>query len=389
MKPARKEIVRRMFSLRVQCFNILASMCAVFCHVWIDRALAADSSDHFTKAATAYQWSFPKDFGQHPDYETEWWYYTGQLYDPAAKPFLDRPRFGFQLTFFRKGIYRLGAITSDYMAHAVITDIDKGRVLFESRMGGGPVRLAGVGQGSHEAWSGDWRIEPNDRSLSLRFNLFDPEVQRVEELVLNVSELSKPWLQGIRGFSSKGGCVGCASLYYSLPRLEVTGEFRRGDEKIALHGLGWMDHEFMSNSLAPSQQGWDWLGLMFKDGRSLMVFRVRSAEGERDQFISAGMLMNSVSRTFGPVDCSLEPIREWKSPHTGARYPIEWRVRIPSEGIDLQIRARVSDSELRGPQSSGAKEGSGITYWEGPVSSADESVVGYLEMTGYAGKLEL
>lgn len=35
---------------------------------------------------------FPRDFGSHPDLQTEWWYITGQL-QAGGKPW------GFQLTF--------------------------------------------------------------------------------------------------------------------------------------------------------------------------------------------------------------------------------------------------------------------------------------------------
>jgi predicted secreted hydrolase len=62
-------------------------------------------------------------------------------------------------------------------------------------------------------------------------------------------------------------------------------------------------------------------------------------------------------------------------------------VQIPSEGIDVTLSARVSDCEVgvRDGNSSQSSEKGKITYWEGPVASRDESVLGYLEMTGYAG----
>ena len=49
-------------------------------------------------ALPGYQFQFPRDHFSHPEFATEWWYYTGNLTDPAGRPF------GFELTFFRQAI---------------------------------------------------------------------------------------------------------------------------------------------------------------------------------------------------------------------------------------------------------------------------------------------
>jgi predicted secreted hydrolase len=83
---------------------------------------------------------------------------------------------------------------------------------------------------------------------------------------------------------------------------------------------------------------------------------------------------------------TLESGRVWTSPGSGGRYPVEWRVRLPRESIDLSVRAVLDDQELRTGQSTGIK------YWEGAIDvkgSAKGRPVqgrGYLEMTGYAGR---
>ena len=33
----------------------------------------------FRAAAAGYKYEFPRDHFNHPDYQTEWWYYTGNL----------------------------------------------------------------------------------------------------------------------------------------------------------------------------------------------------------------------------------------------------------------------------------------------------------------------
>ena len=46
---------------------------------------------------------FPTDHGAHPDFQTEWWYYTGNLGTLSGE------RYGFQLTFFRTQLAEPGS----------------------------------------------------------------------------------------------------------------------------------------------------------------------------------------------------------------------------------------------------------------------------------------
>ena len=81
-------------------------------------------------------WSFPRDHGAHPEYRTEWWYFTGIL---AAA---DGRRFGYQLTFFRQGIAPVGGRPRQPLVGARSVP----RALHAHRRPGGelPVRRAGV-----------------------------------------------------------------------------------------------------------------------------------------------------------------------------------------------------------------------------------------------------
>src|SRR5512142_2570931 len=59
---------------------------------------SSQGAEGFARVAEPRAMQFPQDHGPHPDYQTEWWYYTGNL---EAN---DGRRFGYQLTFFRRGI---------------------------------------------------------------------------------------------------------------------------------------------------------------------------------------------------------------------------------------------------------------------------------------------
>jgi predicted secreted hydrolase len=144
-----------------------------------------------------------------------------------------------------------------------------------------------------------------------------------------------------------------------------------------------MDHEFMSNTLTSDQVGWDWMGLMLKDGRNLTVFRLRAADGATS-YASATIQRDGESSSARGDEITLTPANVWVSPLTGARYPLEWRVQIPSHRIDLVVKARSKACEV----GEGASELE-PRYWEGPVAADGENAIGYLEMTGYAGKISL
>src|SRR5258707_10983591 len=78
----------------------------------------------YRTALPGYQYEFPRDYFNHPDYQTEWWYYTGNLQTTDGR------KFGFELTFFREGVSRKTANTSAwdicdlYLAHFAVSDLE-------------------------------------------------------------------------------------------------------------------------------------------------------------------------------------------------------------------------------------------------------------------------
>ena len=87
-------------------------------------------------------------------------------------------------------------------------------------------------------------------------------------------------LQGQRGLSLKSADAG--SYYYSMPRLEVSGNLQLAEEQVAVSGLAWLDREWSTSVLPPGVSGWDWFALHLRDGRSVMAFRLRRADGGLD-----------------------------------------------------------------------------------------------------------
>ena len=330
-------------------------------------------------------WSFPRDHGAHPEYRTEWWYFTGNLMDDAGS------RYGYQLTFFRQGIRskvpdQAGSwdIRDLYLAHFAITGGAKSKFRSTERVSRAGPGLAGARIDGMDVWLLNWsaRMEGSEISLEAK----SPAM----ELTLKLTPRKPPVLHGQNGFSKKGPGEGEASYYASFTDLETHGflKIQPKSSRIAVRGKSWFDHEFASNQLSPNQQGWDWFSLHLSDGRDLMIYFLRLKDGSVEPTSSGTLVLpDGKARHLKLADISVSSLDRWKSPRSGGEYPSRWRIQVPSAGVDLVFGPLVADQELN-------TEGStGVTYWEGAVTgkgnSAGQAVSceGYVELTGYAGSL--
>jgi len=136
-----------------------------------------------------------------------------------------------------------------------------------------------------------------------------------------------------------------------------------------------MDHEWFTEQLAPDQVGWDWFSIQLEDHTELMLFELRRKDRSIDPYSSGTFIdVRGVARHLTHSDFTLQPLSYWH------KYPVAWRLRVPSLNIDLTSRAVIPDQELRGS----------TNYWEGAVDySGTRKGVGYLEMTGYDGPVKL
>jgi predicted secreted hydrolase len=333
-------------------------------------------------AVAGWQYEFPRDHGNHPEFKTEWWYFTGNLEDPSGR------LFGYQLTFFRQGVIppsedapKSEFITRDVkFAHFAVSDISKKGFHHFQKLSRGAFGEAGFGNGSRVAWIQNWECVATGVS-SFRLSAADAEIS----IDLTLNSQKPAVVHGMDGVSQKAEGVGRASHYYSLTRLATSGTIRIKGETFAVEGLSWFDHEWATNQLAENQTGWDWLSLQLDDGSELMLFQIRTKGGGRDPFSSGTFVEKSGrSKKISNSEFTLEPIEHWTSKASEGKYPTAWRIRIPKLDLDLTVRAAFSDQELATDP---------FAYWEGSVAASGtrgaEKVAGrgYLEMTGYAGKI--
>lgn len=326
----------------------------------------------------------PADGGAHDAHRTEWWYVTGWVEDEQR-----RAR-GFQITFFRVRTL-IGednpsrfAPSQLLLAHAALADPAHGRLRHAERAARALPPLAGYADTHTEVWIGDWSLRwDGERYLSRAFG---------EDFAFELAfrPTVAPLFNGEQGFSQKAADPAHASYYYSRPQLAVDGTVHVAGEELAVSGSGWLDHEWSSAIMPPGAQGWDWLGINLADGGALMAFQMRAEDGHA--LWAAGTLRASdgVQHRLGADEVRFQPLRYWRSPRTGNRYPVAWRVEIAAAqgraARVVEVEPLMDDQELDSRRSTGA------VYWEGAVRLLEEGREigrGYLEMTGYGERLRM
>lgn len=345
----------------------------------VAKALGGDSLG-FAQVTGPRPFDFPRDHGPHPDYKTEWWYFTGNVQTEAGQ------RFGYQFTIFRIGLVPPGSVAPRasrwaadeiYMGHFAVTDVGKKSFIAGERLARAALDLAGARAHPLTVWVENWRVQ----SVNDLFPLHISAEYKDVAIDLTLDSRKPVVLQGEQGYSAKSSTPGNASHYYSYTRLATAGTLRVGGVSYAVRGESWMDREWSTSALENNQEGWDWFSLQLDDGTELMYYRLRFKDGGVDP-ASAGTWIDAQgnSERLTAADVHATAVRHWRSPATHTRYPIAWKLSVPSHALELAVEPLIDDQELRLT----------VRYWEGAVrvvgrrSGRSLSGYGYLELAGYA-----
>jgi predicted secreted hydrolase len=352
--------------------------------------LTCAHAESWTQALPGWKYQFPADHAVHPDFKTEWWYFTGNLHDESGR------EYGYELTFFREGILPPGSaalaitprsrfVQSDFkFAHFALTDVGKGTFRCTQRISRGAFGEAGFSSaltpGTRLAWIDDWNLTPQPDGawrITARADGF--------AIDLRLATGKLPVIEGVDGVSQKSAGPGNASHYYSFTRMAVSGTLDAGSGPQPVRGDSWFDHEWASNQLASDEIGWNWFSFQFDNGTELMLYAMRRRDGSIDPASSGTFIdANGATTHLERAQFDLRPTATWRSARTGAVYPVAWQVRVPSRQLDLTVTPRVRDQELALPP---------ISYWEGAIEAVGTQAGkplrgrGYLELTGYANSL--
>ena len=341
----------------------------------------ASAEEAWSKALPGWEYQFPRDHYSHPEFKTEWWYFTGHLKTEAGA------RYGYQITFFRQGLRPPGspATTSQFVAdhlhfaHFAISDIDGEKFHFTQKFSRSAFDAAGNGKPGDPrlAWIDDWQLtlDPDNETFTFR--------AQVDDLALDLKlKSTKPVvINGENGVSQKSAGAGEATHYYAMTRMTGDGTLTVAGKPNKVTTQSWLDREWGSNQLGAGQVGWDWFSLQLDDGRELMLYQLRRADGSADPHSSGTLTAIDGSTVHLERDAfTLTPLKTWQSEATPGEYPVSWRLEVPAHSLTLTVSAEYPAQELALRP---------VAYWEGAVeATGSHEGVGYLEMTGYAAPLK-
>jgi len=354
--------------------------------------MAMTTAGMLPRPAAAASLRLPRDHGSHPETAVEWWYLTGLLGAAGGGP----PSHGFQLTFFRvrraEAQHQSGSFAPRQLllAHAALSELAAGRLRHDQRLARQGFSHASAAEADTALRLGAWRLQRSvapDTGLS-RFAARLDSAQAGFALDLQLSAVQPPLLQGEQGLSRKGPGAAQFSHYITEPQLQASGRLRLDARELQVSGRAWLDHEWsdaLLGSGADAAVGWDWLGINLHDGGALTLFQLRRADGSRLWAGGSWRRADGSHSELPAAELGFQAGRRWRSAVSQAEYPVEWTLQTPLGRLSLRA--------LFDAQEVDARRSTGMLYWEGAARLADaqgrELGLGYLEMTGYRGRVAL
>ncbi len=327
-------------------------------------------AEQFKKITPKDRVNLPDDMYFKKDYRVQWWYFTGHLWDEENR------EFGYELTFFtvnvnKKNFKSKFGLKTIYITHFAITDVKNKKFYFSDKADRGAFGFAGADTDRLNIWIGETKLTGSLEKIEITGIDKDKKIQ----LTLIPS---KPYiLNGINGYSRKKEDDPLdASLYFSNPRLKTEGILNLKGKKYKVKGYTWFDREIFSHY---KDKGWDWFAVQLENNTEFMIYLVRDKKGNIDSYSSGTFIYKDGSyKTLTLKDFNVENLEFFRSRKTGAKYPSKWRVKIPSENIDIVIIPLVENQEVI------AYYTTGNYYWEGTCKvEGSQTGRAYVEMTGY------
>lgn len=319
-----------------------------------------------------YRLKFPEDFYYKKDYRVQWWYFTGHLFDQTGK------EFGYELTFFVAGVQKKAyrsrfALRNIYISHFALSDVANKIFLFSDKSDSGAFDFAGAREDRLKVWVGKNIVEGIPKRMHL--HAFDDN----KSLDLILIPTKPVILHGENGYSRKSEeSTATASFYFSYTNMKTKGSLRIGNKTVMVKGKSWFDREILSRGFWQNQIAWDWFSIKLNDNREIMLYLLRHRDGPIDKNSSGTFIYSDGTyRHLSKEEFDVHVLSYYRSRKTHARYPAKWKIKIPSEGIELTLVPVMEDQELTTAYLT-------FNYWEG-VCSVEGAVSGkaYVEMTGY------
>src|SRR5690606_38745069 len=137
-----------------------------------------------------------------------------------------------------------------------------------------------------------------------------------------------PLQHGEGGVLHRDPLLGYPTRYYSMVQLMVEGHVGLQGERRAVKGRAWLDHGWGRRMLSPDAVGSDWMCMNLVDGGALVVFRMRRSDGTAAFAGAAVRRPGQADQVFRSEDVKMMPGKLWRSPASGAQYPVSWQIEL-------------------------------------------------------------
>lgn len=335
--------------------------------------LGVASAGEFREISPDYTLKFPNDFYYKEGYRVQWWYFTGHLFDGEGR------EFGYELTFFVVGVQTRAykskfGVDNIYVSHFALTDVAGRKYYSSEKSDSGAYGFAGAAADDLKVWVDDNKMEGTTERIHIT------ALDKDRTLELELTPAKGVVLNGQKGFSRKSeDSPEIASWYFSYTGLSTEGSLKIGEKTFSVHGKSWFDREISSGRMGKREKGWDWFAIQLDDGREVMLYIMRKADGTADTFSSGTFVYRDGRyRHLTIDDFSIAVSGHYKSAKTGALYPSQWEIKVPGEGLALKVTPLLEDQEFV------ATASTGNYYWEGTCKVEGKTTGrAYVEMTGY------
>lgn len=329
----------------------------------------------------------PNDHGAHLAQGTEWWTLRAELRSP------DGQALGCRVGFVRLHVPAAERSASRFAprqilaARAALAAGDAAALQAE--------QMARVSFGLAELQHGDlglmvrgWTLARSGPVGEDRFLCQVPARDfQLELRATTVAPQGRLMAHGDQGLIRRDLTLEESTRYYSLPQLQVSGRIQRGAQTQPVQGSGWLDHGWGRGQMAAGAIGSDWIGMHLDTGGALMVWRMRREDGSAAWAGATLRLPGEPDRVYMPEQVRLQPLRTWRSPVSGADYPVRWQIELdaPRQPLRLRVQAQREAAEVD------TGNGVGDIFWEGTAALLDAAGrrigSGWLEMSGYAAPI--
>jgi len=278
----------------------------------------------------------PADHGAHPGFQVEWWYTAGTVSDAHGREF-----FWFATLWAGEGLL---------VARVNVVDLQADQVVLSDEYTERGTLTSGETTMESDGFGLDWQPVGALGRWSI-----DAPVTGGDSLQLSLTPIQPYVLNGLGGIIRQG--PGALSAYYSDPRLAAQGTLVIDGQSTPITGQGWFDHQWGNFALNPPSLHWNWFACQFQSGADLMLYQFITPNGQATgvqdaSYVSPqGVVTHPLEFSVLPLGPTIQP------PGATGIYPLDWRLEVPSAGLDVTIAARATNQFISSEYIPG--------FWEG------------------------